>query len=440
MEFKHGLDARPPTLELLLFGLQWLAISVPTIVIVGKVVAAIHFPDYGDQVLYLQKVSFVTAVTLLGELFWGHRLPLVPGPASVLLIGVTASQGFALDTVYSSILLGGLALAVLSVTGLFEHVQRLFSARVVAVVLLLIAFTLTPTIGRLIVPASPPSPAPVLGLGFALALVAVTFVAHRRLGGVWRSTLIVWAMAAGSLAFLIVFPGSRSGAGWVQAPLTASPLHHLTAGLELHPGVLVSFLFCFLALAVNDVGSIQSMEELLRPGSMPARITRGMAVTGLGNVLAGFLGVLGPVNYSLSPGVIASTGCASRFTLVPAGIVLLLLSFSPAAVAWIGAVPPVVVGSVLLYVLSAQVAAGLLVAFRAEERFTLETGLAIGAPVLLGAMVASLPPPVVEAFPTVLKPILGNGFVVGVVASLFLEHGVFRSRTGPARRNRLRQA
>jgi xanthine/uracil permease len=87
-----------------------------------------------------------------------------------------------------------------------------------------------------------------------------------------------------------------------------------------------------------------------------------------------------------------------------------------------------VVGTVLIYIMSSQLAAGLLVAFGSEEVFDFEGGLVIGLSVLLGAFTAFLPAPVVDTFPTVLKPILGNGFVVGVVACLTLEHVVFRRK------------
>jgi xanthine/uracil permease len=424
MEFPYGVDDRPSSGEMLLCGLQWFALSVPTIVIIGKVVAGLHFPAAGDQVVYLQKLFFVTGLTLLGQVLWGHRLPLILGPATVLLIGVTGSRGFPPDAVYSSILWGGLVLALLGATGLFGHLRRLFTARVVAVVLLLIAFTLTPTIVRLIVGG--PEPAPAQRLGFALGLVAALFAAHRMLRAVWRTTLIVWATVLGSVAYILLFRATGAGPDTASAPAFAGFLRHLTASFVPHPGVLVSFLFCFLALSINDVGSIQSVSELLGPPGMGGRISRGMVVTGLGNALSGVLGVVGPVNYSLSPGVIASTGCASRLPLIPTGAALLALSFSPAAIGWLGAVPPVVVGSVLLYVLSAQIAAGLMAALGSETPLAFDSGLVIGLPVLLGAVVAALPPPVVDGFPAGLRPVLGNGFVVGVLAALLLEHGVFR--------------
>ena len=157
-------------------------------------------------------------------------------------------------------------------------------------------------------------------------------------------------------------------------------------------------------------------------------MTRGIAVTGITNIVAGFFGVLGTVNFSLSPGVIASTGCASRFALLPAAAIMGILAFLPAVIGVIAYVPSVVIGCVLTYILSSQIAAGLVVAFQEDDEasFDINSGLAIGLPVLLGTVIAFMPGTVIDTFPVMLKPILGNGFVVGVVAALVLEHVVFR--------------
>ena len=206
---------------------------------------------------------------------------------------------------------------------------------------------------------------------------------------------------------------------------TGAPFQRLLLQPVFDPGVFLAFLFCFLALAVNDLGSIQSIGELLRSAGMAERLRRGITMTGLANALSGFFGVLGPVNFSLSPGVVAATGCASRFTLLPAAALLLLLGFSPAAVALIGRLPDLVIGAVLLYILSIQVAAGLQVVFEAGP-FELRHGMILGLPLLLGTVIAFLPPPALAGFPAALRPVLGNGFVVGTLAALVLEHLVLR--------------
>ena len=420
MKFKRGLDERMPAGELVLYGLQWLAISLPGVVIVGGIVGQLQFPEPTGQIIYLQKLFFVTAVTLIIQLLFGHRLPLVLGPAAVLLIGVVASQGHDLPTIYSSVMIGGTVLALLSFLGFFPVLQRLFTPRVVALVLLLIAFTLAAPIMNLLT-GSRSGGSPLSSLVFAMALLLGMFLLHRWLRGPKKAVLIVVAMVVGSLAFYALFP-DLSPEAQVTLPWIGHFGVNITSSLRLDPGVLVSFLCCYLALAINDLGSIQSIGEVVRAQGMEGRVRRGITVTGLANLLSGWLGVIGPVNFSLSPGVVMATGCASRYALLPTGLVLLVLAFSPAALVWLAAIPAVVMGSVLLYILCAQVAAGMLLAFEAPGGFIFEDGLILGLPLLLGTIISFLPEAALLSMPSVLRPILGNGFVVGVTAVMLLEH------------------
>jgi xanthine/uracil permease len=424
MHLRYDLNDVPPVRENLLFGLQWLAISIPGIVILGNIVGVLHFSEPLDRIIYLQKLCFVTGITLFCQVLWGHRLPLITGPSAVLLIGVIASRNVSLGTIYGSIAIGGAALFLVSIMGLFGLIRRLFTPRVVASLLLLIAFTLTPTIIKLL--ATDNAGGSVPGhLSFSMAVVIVMFLLFRRLKGIWKSTVIIWSMAGASIAYFLIFrtgPDAMRGAG----PALLSPFfHHLTTGLSLDWGVLISFFFCFFALSVNDVSSIQSISEMLKPDDPKARLNRGLAVTGLSNVLSGLLGVMGLVNFSLSPGVIMASGCASRFTLVPAAVGLTALSFSPFIVGFIGSVPPVVIGTMLIYILCYQVAAGFMVALGPGREFSLESGLVIGLPLLAGIIFSFLPADAIRTFPGLLRPLIGNGFVIGVLASLLLEHVIF---------------
>jgi xanthine/uracil permease len=427
MQFKYGLDDKPPLFENGLLGLQWLFIALPSILIIGKVVGGFHVTTPQDQILYLQKMSFVMAMTLLVQVLWGHRLPLVSGPSTVLLIGTIASQGFPGQTVYTSMMIGGLLLALCSVTGLFGHLQRLFTPRVVAVVLLLIGFTLIPPVMTLIISPGGGSYSPAK-LTFALALTLAMIFFQTRLKGIWKSTLIVWAMIGGSIFYFLLFPRELALENLSHLKVLSFFGRPLTAGLALEPGVLFSFLFCYLALSINDLGSIESLQEILHPPNMTGRINRGITLTGIANILAGFFGVIGPVNFSLSPGIILATRCASRFTLVPAALILLGLSFSPMIIGLMELVPSVVIGCLLLYILCFQVGAGLVLVSRAEGGIQVETGVVIGLPLLLGTLVAFFPPGVLDSFPLTLRPILGNGFVIGIFTAFLLDGFAFKSR------------
>ena len=223
------------------------------------------------------------------------------------------------------------------------------------------------------------------------------------------------------------FPAPSTAGAQLSAHLLLF-LHAHDNRLSFQPGVLFSFLVCFLGLSINDLGSIESVGEMIKASNLDRRVNRGITFSGLANVLAGFMGVVGPVNYSLSPGVIMATGCASRFTLLPTALLMACLACSSRAFAFIGAVPSVVVGSVFLYLSSYQIAAGLAMAAEEAGRFELEDGLVMGLPLLLGTIVSFLPGTLVNTFPPLLRPIAGNGFLVGVVAVLVLEHIIFRKK------------
>lgn len=425
MRITYNVDERPPFLDLLLLGLQWTAIVIPIIVIIGRIVGVVQADQPADQILFMQKTAFLIAVTIAGQILLGHRLPLVAGPATVLVVGVTASQGFSRSAIYTSIMVGGLVLTAAAATGLFAYIRKLFTPRVVAVILLLIAFTLAPAIIGLI--ADPGLRAPTLPrAGFAAVMTLLMFFAGRHLKGVWKSTLIFWSIMVGTCVCAFLFPGSVELRHSSSAPIFFSFWTHMTTGLSFDPGVLFSFLVCYLGLSINDLGSIESVGELIKASTLDRRVNRGITVSGLANILAGFMGVVGPVNYSLSPGVIMATGCASRFTLLPTALLMAGLACSSKAFAFIGAVPSLVVGSVFLYLSSYQIAAGLAMAAEEAGRFELEDGLVMGLPLLLGTIVAFMPTAAVTSFPPLLRPIAGNGFLVGVIAVLVLEHVIFR--------------
>ncbi len=427
MDLKYRLEDRPPWKENLLYGLQWLAVTLPSVVIIGKVLGSTDNSSV-MEILYLQKLCAVMGLALLVQIFWGHRLPLVIGPAAVLLVGILASQGSSPQAIYSSILICGLVLALLAITGLFSRLQSLFTPRVVAVILLLVAFTLTPTILQLI--SNDQGASPARHLIFAFVFILLMFVGQRFLRGLWKSTLILWAMLLGSLAYFIVNPAWISGSSVGELSPAATFFTGMTTSLVFEPGLLIAFLLCYLGLSINDLGSIQAVGSVLRADHMSRRITGGITVTGLSNVLAGFMGVIGPVNFSFSPGIIASTGCAARRSLVPTGIAMLILAFLPLVLFYLSLIPSVVVGCVLLFTMCTQVAAGLTVAFEAintPSTSQFDNALLISLPILVGVIVAFLPSDEVAVFPASLRPILGNGFVVGVVCSLLLEHVIFRS-------------
>lgn len=421
MELRYKLNDRPKAKELMLYSMQWFVLAVA--VVITSLFIAVGSP--AERVLYAQKVFALMGVATIVQVFWGHRMPIVVGPAAVLLVGIItalAVQGNEVNVnkIYTSVLIGGIAVTLLSMSRILEHVQRVFTPRIVMVILMLIAFTLSTTIKNLIFPVGEQARHG-FGLWFTLLGLPLMALAAVRLRGVAKSLLVPGCLVVGCVVYYLVYGGFMDA---VSNYRTSEGEILLTA-LEFDGSMIVAFLFCYVALLINDVGSIQALGGILQADEMQKRCRQGVGVTGVFNILAGALGVIGPVNYSMSPGVIASSSCASRYALVPAGVGLIVCAFVPDCIAVLSAIPNTVIGVILLYLMGTQLAASFSMMTSSGQAKGFEDCLVVGLPVMAALIFGSIP---VDVIPSILRPIVGNGFVMGVVLVVLLEHVIVRRK------------
>lgn len=421
MNLKFGIDDRPRFGQLMLYSLQWFVLAIA--VVTTSLFIAVGPP--AERVLYAQKVFALMGITTILQVFWGHRLPIVVGPAAVLLVGIItalATQGAETDTgkIYTSLIVGGAIVTLVAAGRLLERIQRIFTPRIVVVILMLIAFTLSPTIRNLIFPAGEEERY-AFGLWFTLIGVFSMAVASHAARGVWKSVVIPAALVIGSIVYYTIY----GGFGEVFASYTESEGPLLLPHLKFDGGMIAAFIFCYVALLINDIGSIQSLGAMLETPDTDKRCRRGIGITGAMNMVAGALGVIGPVNYSMSPGVIASSSCASRYALLPPGIGLMACAFVPQLIALLSAIPNTVIGVILLYLMGTQLAAALQMTAATGSTLSFDDCLVVGLPLMMALLFSYIP---MQVVPSILRPIIGNGFVMGVITVIILEHLVFRAR------------
>ena len=415
MDFRYSLNERPKWSHLLLYGIQWLLISIP-IVLTSTFIA-----PAGETIAFTQKIFGVMGVIMIVQPLLGHRMPLVAGPASALLMGIltTTAQGCSQSAIYTSMIIGGAFVTLMAVSGAMSRIQRLFTPRIALSILLLIVFTITKPIINLIFSNLAHQQ---LAFWFCIICTTLMAVANNLLRGVWKSTVVLWAMILGSLAYyaFVGFPDS------IAADTRTSTL--FLQQFELDWGVVLSFLFCYIALLINQVGSVQSLGNMIAADSMESRNKRGMIVTGLGNILSGAMGVVGPVDYSLSPGIVASTRCASRYTIIPAGLAMIAVAFSPKFVGFLMSIPAPVMGTVLLFLMCTQLSAGFEIIRNSGCIKEFRHGMIIALPLLFNVIMTFAPADAIGAIPQIIRPIVGNGFVMGVIVILLLEHIFLRDK------------
>lgn len=409
MDFKYKIDDRPALGAMSLYGLQWLMICIP-VVLTSTFVA----PE-GQTLFFTQKLFALMGITMIVNALWGHRLPLVAGPAAVLLMGVLAAQGqgSGSEAIYPSMAIGGAIIALLAAFGLMRRVQRIFTPRIVVAIVVLISFTMAKPIVGMIFSDTEHQ---LLAMTFAVVTVVAMAVANNLLKGVWKSMVVIVAMILGSIFYYCI-------TGFPKNFVTDSTAPQLfVGGVELDAGVVIAFIFCYIALFINQVGSVQSLGEFTGADGMERRQSRGMVVQGVMNIVSGALGVVGPVDYSLSPGVVASTSCASRFTVIPAAAAMIVLAFIPDAVSVLLTIPQPVMGVVLLYLMATQVAAGLHLMQSSSAVVSFKDGLVLGIPIMFTVILSFAPADALSTIPSLLRPIVGNGFVMGIIIILLLEH------------------
>ena len=420
---KYELNDKPGILPMLMYGLQWWIVSLPCVVIMGIIVSQLHYTDVAEQTFYLQKLFGIMGIAMIVQVLWGHRLPLIIGPASVLLIGILSTVSSGIPAVYTGIMVGGLVLTVLAYSGLLGKLQFVFTPRIVTVILILIAFTLTPVILKLVLGDAVHT---LFNLFFTLVMVLALVIGNKLLRGIWKSTTVLWGIVGGVLVYYGVFGFPTlvsTGAGIIPEQATV-----FNFPLNFEAGTILAFLFCYIALIVNELGSIQAVGHMLQADQMGQRTTRGVGIVGVTNVLSGLFGVIGPVDYSMSPGVISATGCASRYTLLPAGAGLILCAFFPSVVGMLVTIPGVVMGAILLYLMATQLAAGLQMLVREKAITDFDSGVVVGLPLMVALLLSFAPEGVLNLIPSLFKPIVGNGFVMGVITVLIMEHLIFKKK------------
>ena len=400
----------------MLYGLQWLMICIPV------VLTSTFIAPEGQMVFFTQKLFMVCGAAIIIQVLWGHRLPLVAGPAAVLLMGVIAakSQGHDASTIYSSMILGGALVLLLAAVGVIKHIQKIFTPRIVAAIVVLISFTLAKPIVGLIFSDKAHAGLALISTIVGLALMAW---ANKALQGIWKSMVVILAMVLGSIFFYSMTEFPKEFVSDSVAP------QFILNEIKLDAGVILAFLFCYIALIINQIGSVQSLGEMVEAPNMAKRQKRGLLITGLFNMLSGATGVLGVVDYSLSPGVVASTSCASRYTILPAAVAMILLSLFPQAVAVLLTIPQPIMGIVLLFLMATQVAAGFEIIHSSKAVHSFRDGLVLGIPIMLTIILSFAPAEAMAAVPSWLRPIVGNGFVMGIIVVLLLEHLVLREKS-----------
>jgi uracil permease len=423
--YLYDLDDRPPFQYALVYGLQWAFIMFPALIIAATLSVGSLGSDGGDVLRFLRLTLFTSGLFTMVQTLWGHRYPLLEGPASALLLAFILLAPRGVAVIQGGMILGGLLLVLIVLSRQLERLIRFFTPNVVGVILMLIALGLLRPLLRFMTGEAGTNPN-AEGQTFLISLMLVLLIAalSHWLEGFWKTVSILVGMFLGSLLFLAL------GRLHWEDLLTASWVSFSTQWVETLPrfslAATVAFACAYLAVIVNTLGSLQGIAAITEKERLPKATQRGVLVNGLAGVSCGILGIVGTVSYSMGPGVILVNRVASRYAVTYCGAILFVTAFLPKLAALLALVPTPVVGAALCVGLGGQVGVG--IATVASQDIRSRDYFVVGLPVLLGTLVGFLPQGLLDALPGLLQLFAGNSLIAGITLVLLLEHLLLRKK------------
>jgi xanthine/uracil permease len=425
--FLFQLNENPPIHKNLIYGLQWVMIAIPNVVVFSTLCGAALRLDPAAQISFSQRLLIATGLMTFLQSLKGHRYPLLEGPSSAILLSFIILAPYGLPVIEGGMIFGGFFLILIGIFKWFKWLSSLFTPHVVGIILILVALTLLSFLYPLLIGINKAYPYGELSIfgSSVLIVLFVSFLSH------WlRGFLQTTSMLAGILFGLILFlfKGGISLTVVKESSWFALPSPFLGVWPSFSLPAILAIACTYLAAMVNTVGSIQGISEIVGKEGLEDRIHRGIGMTGAGGLTAGLLGVVGLVSFSISPGVVLVSRVASRYVLTMSGAIMILCAFIPKLWALLTVIPASVIASVLFVALSSQFMVGINVMMSGKEKIERRDYFTVGLPILFGTTISILPKPFFQLFPSTMASLISNGLVMGILSSLLLEHLFFRQR------------
>lgn len=413
----------------ILASFQWMVfILAGTIVTPISVAFAFHLsaPETADL---LQRTFFVMGLTSLLQGYFGHKLPLMEGPAGLwwaVFLTYAAIAGTVESSLYqvlSSLELGMLASGVLflllSVFNLIQYVRKLFTPTMTGIYLILLVLQLSGPfmVGILGVEGGNFNGKAAFG---AIVTLLLAIILSRSSQQFLRNYSVLVSLIFGWLLFYIlgISPSPAHTESFFSLPgllVWGTPTFNLS--------IFITSMLTSLLLLTNLIASISVVKQVVDP-EKDINLNRTGFIMGINQLIAGIFSTVGGVPISGSAGFIKTTRIKERLPFLIGSLLIFLLSFFPRIMSVFASIPAAVGYATLFVSISSIAGLGLqtLKTSLQQENKLLVISLAFMA----GAGMMLLPAGSLQGLPNVVSSLLSNGLVIGVLFGILLEQFLMR--------------
>lgn len=431
----YGLNDRPPLNRSLAYAAQWLIFTLANSAVVPIVVGNALGLDQAGIATLAQRTFFVQALASFLQVTFGHRLPIIEGPSGmwwgifITLAVMAPGLGKPLAVLRTDLEFGvaitGLLLVAIGFSGLIGRALKLFTPAVTGSVLVLLGLQLSGTFvrGMLGITAAH-GQVDLKSCIVSLVVVAIVVGFSLKARGFLGSVAILAGITGGWILAALI--GVSQGVTWGHSGLVAFPQIFAWGPPTFDLGIVMTCVLTGLLVLSNLVASILAMERVLET-ELPKRCyDRGVALTGISDILCGMGATVGLVPYSAGAGMVSLTKVASRIPFIIFAVALLVLGLLPPVGSFLASIPEPVGYSAIMASFCQMIGFGL--KDYARLKFTPRDYFVVGLSVLVGTGLMFIPTAAFEGTPALVRYILGNGFIAGMLLCILLEHVILPER------------
>ncbi|GGA91572.1 purine/pyrimidine permease [Ornithinibacillus halotolerans] len=409
--------------------LQWFVFLLAGIVALPIVIGVIFEMNFEEIAGLMQRSFFAVGIASLLQGLFGHRLPIVEGPAG-LWVSVFAVMAF--TGMQNGMSLTGTLqnlMAILIVTGIFLFLFGVFK----------IAQKLLPIFTPL-----------VTGIFFLLLTVQLSGTFLKGMLGIEgdSSTIQVMEATIAFLTFVLILGLSLLRWRWLKnyailiGIVIGWIIYILVVGVQVpsvHIGLFsvpemfafgkptfdlsvipISFILAIIIIS-NLVASIVAMNQTLELNHNDSgrQLNQGTVLTGINHGLSGVFSVIGNVPLAASSGFVTLTNQKRKAPFLYASILLIIVSFFPPIISFISSIPSPIANAAIMASFIQLV--GLGIRNLASEHLDNRKITIIGVAYLVGMGTMFLPSQVFQALPSMMQPIMSNGLLVGTMLAILIE-------------------
>jgi len=437
---KHPVDEVLPIPKLAVYGFQHVLAFYAGAVIVPILLANSIGLSQQELIHLINADLFTCGIASIIQSwgFWkvGVKLPLLQGVtftavSPMIAIGLAAGGGTeGLLVIYGAVIVAGLF--TFFVAPYFSRLIRFFPPVVTGTVILIIGIALLPVAANDAAGGAGPTMDPTSGknLAYAMGTLALIVIIQR----VFRGFMATVAVRAG----LVI----GTGVAWILGDahfdaVSQSSWFGLTTPFffgipKFSIAAIISMIVVMLITAVETTGDVFATGEIVEKRITKDDIAAALRADGLATTLGGVFNSFPYTCFAENVGLVRLTRVRSRYVVVTAGFIMIIIGLIPKAGAIVASIPHPVLGGAALAMFATVAVVGIQTLQRVDfhdHRNVVIVGTSLGLAVYVTVL-----PTLSQAVPEGVRIIFGSGITLGSLVAILLNlvfHHVGRDR-GPA--------